>query len=25
MERAGTVGDAPEFIAMMAGIVEAML
>ncbi|HTT76541.1 MAG TPA: ferrochelatase [Candidatus Binataceae bacterium] len=25
MERAGTVGGAPEFIAMMAGIVEAML
>jgi ferrochelatase len=25
MERAGTVGDAPEFIAMMAGIVKAML
>jgi ferrochelatase len=25
MERAGTVGDAPEFIAMMAGIVEAMM
>jgi protoporphyrin/coproporphyrin ferrochelatase len=25
MERAGTVGDTPEFIAMMAGIVEAML
>jgi ferrochelatase len=25
MERAGTVGDAPEFIAMMAGILEEML
>jgi ferrochelatase len=25
MERAGTVGDAPEFSAMMAGVVEAML
>jgi ferrochelatase len=25
MERAGTVGDAPEFIAMMAAIVEAIL
>lgn len=25
MERAGTVGASPEFIAMMAGIVEAML
>jgi protoporphyrin/coproporphyrin ferrochelatase len=25
MERAGTVGDAPEFIAMMAGILKGML
>jgi protoporphyrin/coproporphyrin ferrochelatase len=25
MVRAGTVGDAPEFIAMMAGVVETML
>jgi ferrochelatase len=25
MERAGTVGDEPEFIAMMAAVAEAML